>query len=431
MSAEQHQPNSQNDIVSRIRFMSWQKQVALIILVALAAAISLALIQYGRHVLSPNRYGAVQHNLAGIIAALDSVESARVIIASGSEQGTLAAPGIPSASIFINPAGGKSVTGADLKTITALVTQTIENLSPSSVHIYDQQGAELDSSLQNQFEQPLSAPLLQQQYSLENRLEKRIAETVNTLIGSGRALIQVSVLLNNSESENTTELYNPDSATVKSEHTEYAPGSRYSVPDPTAQVQYIPPIPTTSSVDYEINRTVNKTVKPAGAIERISVSILISGNPEDKVYEPVRSLSITPNELQSIKTAVASVISMQPDRGDTITVIPVPHHEFESTQHKDETTGYVPLELVMPILKILLMIAGFICVYLLIIKPILNILSAEPLSEQIPEPSEKVDHDDLIDDTQKEEDFTHVLKSETIRNPASTAHIIKNWLQET
>lgn len=381
-----------------------------------------------------NNLTAIQSELAHTIAALGTVESARVIIDSGNTADALPQSGKPHASIFIEPASGKSVSAKDLITIAQLVSQSVAGLYPDSVDIYDPHGRVLSPGTYEPQNQRYPSSILSDQHSLENRLEQRAAEVADALIGRGRSLIKVSVTLDNSQSEATAEHYDPDDTTVKKEHTEFAPGSRYTAPDQPGQIQYIPPIPTTSSIDYELNKTLRTTFKPAGSIERVSVSILVSGKRQTAGDGTITTVPHTEEELYSLEKAVSSVIPIVADRGDTITVIPIPLHDSDidlTNYEPSQTLYFLYSDLVISVAKIIMLILGFLLLYTLIIKPILHVLTAENDDDKISEQPTETDHDKAMDHDKNNENLTLDLKNEILRNPAPTVHIIKNWLQDT
>lgn len=380
---------------------------------------------------SQHYLSAVQNELEQTIAELDTIEYARVKIETGNTAYAFSGSDKPHASVFIEQAPGQVVSAGDLFTISNLVSLSVSGLNPDFVDIYDSLGRALSPDIYEQRNQQSPSSILSYQHMLENRLEQRASQVVDALIGPGLALIKVSVTLDNSQSEAIAEHYDPDNSTVKKEHTEFAPGSRYTVPDEPGPVQYIPPIPTTSSIDYEINKTVRTIITPAGSIERVAVSILVPGKRETSGDGSITMVPLTEEEIHSLEKAVSSVTSIQPDRGDTITVIPVLPHDSIIDLTRFEASHTILYNLVTPATKIVLLIIGFLFLYILIIKPIINILAAENDADTISVLHTESDHDNAMNQDDENENLTLDLKNEILRNPAPTAHIIKNWLQDT
>jgi len=367
--------------------------------------------------------------LAGTIAALEAIESARINIDNAAFPGDRPSGGSPRISVYIKPAVGRVVTEDDLTAVTNLVARSVPGSKSGSLNIYNNNGYLLYSRGPDNVSQEIPALLLSYQQALENRLEQRAGELVNALIGAGRALIKVSVTLDNTQSEATAERFDHDQAAIKKEHTEYAPGSSYTVPE-TGAVDYIPPIPTISSLDYEIDKTITKTVKPAGSIERIGVSIMIAEPASAGSGGSIALPPVTEADIDTVKQTVASVLSMQPERGDAITVIPVPASGFSAVPEQPAYRQPVILRLIDPLVRILLLVSGMLLIYLLVVKPLLRVLTVEPIPDEPvvqEEPKSTSKPETEIDD----EAFTVTLQDEIKKNPTQTVHIINSWLQET
>ncbi|MCG6929204.1 MAG: hypothetical protein LJE64_01505 [Desulfofustis sp.] len=378
---------------------------------------------------TPSSSALDEQELARTIASLDGVEYARVRISRGETAGFETSE--PHASILIQSPPDSALSRDDLESITSLASQVIPDLHPEHVDIYDASGRNLFSGKREAEVSNVPSPLLLYQQSLERRLEQRAGETVDALIGSGRAMIRVTVTLDNSRSESTSEQFDPDRTAVKKELTEYAPGSRYTPAEQTDQIQFLPPVPTTASIDYELNRTVKKTVKPAGAIERISVSILLAGKPPEHQDDQVSSSATSEEELLALESAVSNVLSLRPERGDSVTIIPIPDRADKHDFIDSEPVRDIPYHLILPVFKMVMTIVGFGLLYLLIVRPLLDILSQKEVAAKETMHTLGPERSEDEEKPQTDEDPTAALKDEILRNPSATVHIIKNWLQET
>ena len=98
-----------------------------------------------------------------------------------------------------------------------------------------------------------------------------------------------------------------------------------ALPQPRAEA---PTSKTSRTTNYEISKTISKTINPVGSITKLSVSILIA----DKVIpakdnQPGRTEPRSAEELKSLETMVSTALGLVPDRGDQINILSMPFTE--------------------------------------------------------------------------------------------------------
>jgi len=85
----------------------------------------------------------------------------------------------------------------------------------------------------------------------------------------------------------------------------------------------------------------------------------------------------------------------------------------------------------LPIVKIILIICGFLLLYFFLVKPILTLLKKEieQYAQNYVDPEK--DSGQERHEIEQEVDMAVSLVKEVMVNPAPTAHIVKQWIQET
>ncbi|MBT8345377.1 MAG: flagellar M-ring protein FliF [Desulfofustis sp.] len=373
----------------------------------------------------------VQHELSRTLSALDQIRSARVHLESAPEDSSLNS--IPGATVLLSLAPGRPLTADQLQTVIHLVATSVTSLESSNVRVFDSSGNLLSgkSRLRDALLFPDST--LSYQTSVERNLERKAQDLVDAMIGKGQTLIKISASLDFSRNETTSESYDPDDAVVKSEQIERQPLPDAGSEDLSSQnagSRYRSSVTTSSKVDYEISKTTSKTINPVGALKQISVTILVA---DEKRIGGDGTVSFQPRsdeELEAIRSLVAGVLSLKPERGDIINLRRMPADRLNVPQSPAKISPLYEIFDLIPVGKIILILSIFLLFYLLLLKPIIGLLRAEMdltgSDSPPPEEGNSVDHGP----DRQEEDIAVKLKNEVHSNPLAAAHIIKRWIQE-
>lgn len=155
---------------------------------------------------------ATEGELARTISRLQAVRSARVHV-------TLPEKGLyrdddrhASAAVVLNLQPGRIMQERELAGVRHLIASAVAGLGPDGVTIVDQRGTVLSGDLSS------TAKLAKQQRDIEAGLEQRITDLIEPAVGRGAVVAKVTAALDTTEIETTQDVYDPDSATVRSEH---------------------------------------------------------------------------------------------------------------------------------------------------------------------------------------------------------------------
>jgi len=282
-----------------------------------------------------NHLRALEGELARTIRTLDRVEAARVHLVLPERPLFAREKADATASIVLKVRG--SLGPAQVRAIRHLVASAVNGLKPERVSVVDETGKLLadgagdDNSLSG-------ANADDRKASFENRLRKEVETIVTSVVGSGRARVQVTADFDVNRISTTSDKFDPDGRVVRSSQSREESSAVDSktagpvsvaseLPGAAPPANAVAPAKsdqnrkTEEIVNYEISRTTKTEVIEAGRVNRISAAVLVDGtyDKNDKgemVYKP-RSKE----EIDRIAALVRTAIGFDAKRGDQVEVV--------------------------------------------------------------------------------------------------------------
>ena len=286
--------------------------------------------------------------LARSIMEIRAIKSARVHLAIPERTVFVRDQATPSASVFLQLAGGRSLDESQVEAIINLVSASISGMSKEDVTVVDQQGRMLSKAIDD----PASITTdnqFQYRMRLENIYRSRIESLVSPLVGAGNVNAQVNIEIDFTRSESTEERVDPDGNALRSEQTSRdstsqapargIPGTTANTPPNEATLNATAAVDqnglgaedttnntTTSGTmselkNYEVSRTVATTQNPSNRIVRIDAAVLLR---ENTIIDPATGLEVpevmAPELMKEIEQLVSSALGMNMARGDTLAV---------------------------------------------------------------------------------------------------------------
>ena len=409
---------------------------------------SFALTDYVQKV---NYTRALQGELARTITSLAPVETTRVHLALPEKRLFKNQQKNPTASVIITLAPGRKLEPDQVQGIIHLVAGSVTGLIPENVKVIDSNGMVLEGEKKKDKENLLSTDMLAFQQDVEHRMEMRAQDLLDTIMGKNKAMVRVTAELDFSKVEKTQELFDAEEPVIRSEQlNQETSGGQTSggIPGVQSNLQgntggltsNLPPVNKTSRVtNYEISKTISKITNPVGSIKSLSVSILVADRTitEDD-GETTTSVPLTDDELQSIESMVSSALGIDKKRGDQVNIVSMPFSESPEDALLSEK---MPTNLIyeyLPVLKIVLVALCALLFYFLLVRPIIKTMKGEVTEHYKTVEELERERNELLTKKQQEEqiptvteeDFITDLRNEVMHNPAPTAYIIKNWIQE-
>lgn len=271
---------------------------------------------------------ALETELSRTIQSLHAVRGARVHLAIPEQSVFVRNRQQPSASIMLDLLPGAVVNAEQVAAIVNLVASSISNLSAEQVTVVDQQGKLLSDS-ENDTGLEVSSRQFEYRQHIESAYEKRISALLSPMTGSGRLRVQVAADIDFARVEESRESWNPDSRVVRSEQINKegadnervatgVPGALANRPDEAGAGAGAASSQRESITrNYEIERVLNHTENPGGALRRLSVAVVVD-RPEN---EEGAESEVSEATLAMYRALVRDAIGFSDARGDSVTVI--------------------------------------------------------------------------------------------------------------
>ncbi len=381
---------------------------------------------------------AMQGELARTIASMDQVKSARVHLVLPEDRLLQESREPAKASVVVDLAGGASLGSSHTTAISHMVAGAIEGLDKNQVTVIDTQGRTLS---QNAGQDPGSAMLpdkLKFKNTLEGRLEDRVQSLLDSSLGRGNSVVRITTDIDFTSQDITTEEYDPDSLVPRSEEITESSSTRAQtggVPGTEANLDQGEETDaggrdsearTSEIVNYEINRTVKQTQRPAGDVENISAAVMVADSYDPEANEGEGGYVSVPQEkLESIRTMVTSAIGLNSERGDRVEVVSMPF-EKESMEQAPAETGPALYEY-LPYAKYIVLAIFALLVYLALIRPMVKTLRGEVgrgRDRWYPEIADESGAEG------GEHDAPAKLRRELDHYSVTPAQVVKAWLKE-
>jgi flagellar M-ring protein FliF len=352
---------------------------------------------------------------------------------------------------------------AQVRAIRHLAASAVNGLKPQRVSIVDERGNLLANGATDTSADGVTGE--ERRLGFERKLRDQVEAIVSSVVGSGRARVQLTADFDYNRITQTSDRFDPEGRVVRSSQSrEEQTGSdgrdnQVTVNNelPAAQQQQQQqqqPSKDTSKkteeiVNYEISRVTKTEVTEAGRVNRISVAVLVDGvygkNEKGEITYAPRSK----DDLDRISTLVRSAIGFDAKRGDQVEVVnlrfadaPVelpaaePNTWLSRLQFTKDDIMYV-IELgVMAFL-------GLIVLFMVVRPLVKRVLSPESLvalaapaapatGTAVAVPGTPVPN--LIDVAQVQGQVhaqsVHRVGELADRNPSETVSIIRQWLSE-
>ena len=399
---------------------------------------------------------ALQGELSRTISTLEAIDRARVHLVIPKQTLFLREKPKGKASVTIKTKAGKSLNEKQVQGIVHLISASVEGITADNVAVVDVKGNLLSGSQETSAGAARSSSNYQHQRRVEQEFEKNILAMLEDALGEGMIIARVTADLDFEKNDQTEEIYDPDSAVVRSSQTASESvvgatptggviGVQAQLPagqneggtgtagqpskrDKNNQVQ-----------NFEINKITRVVSKPTGTIKKLSVAVMIDGTmTEDAEYK-----ARPQEEMDKYLQLVQSAVGYNQERGDQIKVENVQFDRTIELQRADELEKQEQIALAFQVGKYILGIAFVILFFTKAIKPIINLITTSVKSEE-EAPEEEVTTEDRSEAQVAEEEEMKrleeiLLNSAEMRksvtefiekDPKYTAGVVRKWLRE-
>ena len=288
---------------------------------------------------------ALEQELVQTIKQIQGVRDARVHLSIPKQTSFIRNSRKPSASVMLDIAGLQGPGDTQLSGILHLVASSVSGLEADGVSIVDQRGNLLSN--RSDLELANSAEAIRYTRSIEENYNERILDLLTPIVGVGNVKAQVAASIDFTTVDTTEEVYNPATLAIRSEQLEeesanlsnngatVEPGTLSNNPPVESAAEENQPAndstqTRTSTVrNYEVDRSVSRTVSVPGEIEQLSVAVLVDlgasqVTPDAEVEDgtvPVASPELIQARIDRLTQLVRDAVGFNEARGDTVSVI--------------------------------------------------------------------------------------------------------------
>jgi len=294
---------------------------------------------------------ALEEELARSIGKLSNVRSARVHLAIPKPSVFARDKKDPSASVLIDLYPGRALEEGQVDAIAHMVSASVPNLKMSAVTVVDQHGRLLTGS-DGPEQVREAAQRFQYTRKLEETYARRVEDILSPLVGTDGVKASVAAEVDFTATEQTSESFNPDSQSVRSEQTleenrtgsieggvpgalSNQPPGAGAAPETTAAAPNAAAGGATATAaastgpqsnrrqatrNFEVDRTISHSRLSAGSVRRLSVAVLVDNKTSVGKNGKVTKTPFTKEEIDRMTALVKEAVGFDAARGDTVNV---------------------------------------------------------------------------------------------------------------
>jgi flagellar M-ring protein FliF len=329
---------------------------------------------------------ALQGELVRSINTIDSISRSKVILALPEKKVFMDEGGQPTASVVVELYPGKSLSEEQVRGITFLVSNAVENMKAENVSVVDSRGKVLskksDSSMAD------SGEMMDARKKIETHYQERVESILTRVVGDGKVIARVSAEINTKKVSFTEETVDADKTAIKSTHSQQesvegtrsnpaqAAGARANLPGGDAAgatVAFNQDVKKEDkTVNYEVPKTIRNVQEQAGGVTRISIAVLVDG-----VVTPVKEGDKTVDkwqprsaeEIKRFEAIVKSAIGFDEKRGDSVKIESFQFAQADFSAVDKVSSEMYRQKMIRFILSWVLAALGLVLIYLFVIRP--------------------------------------------------------------
>jgi flagellar M-ring protein FliF len=362
---------------------------------------------------------ALEGEIAQTIMSIQSVKTARVLLAIPPQSVFVRDRKKPSASVVIGLYQGRILDKGQIESIIHLVASSVPQLEAEQVTVVDQKGRLLNSN-DSSSTSYLTSKQFEYKKNVEEHLMESIGNILSPLVGDGMR-VQVSADVDFTETDKTQEMFNPQSSVLRSEQTseeknannpiQGVPGALSNQPTaagaapdlsatpatPTpANPINTPNTPSTANTantgdtgsssknatrNFELDKTITRTRLATGVLRRLSVAVVVDDRHKIQEDGKIGQEPYKPEDINRFTDLVKQAVGFDGARGDQVTVNNVAFKIPDALEALPE----IPLWQQGWFLEIMKKVAAGLTVILLIffvLRPVMRSLAGTVLLEQ-------------------------------------------------
>lgn len=422
-------------------------------------------------VMNVNLLRALEGELARTITALGSIKSARVHLVVPRKDVFKRNDFEPSASVVLTLNNRLDVPKEEAMAVKHLVSSSVPGLKPSKITIVDSNGKILAKAKnEEEDEYGSSGGAAEFKFQMEERLRNVLNTLLAQAVGAGKVETQVSVDVSVEKVSSVSEAYDPEGQVLRSSQTteqtstssdsaggEVTVANELTGENASAGGNSDNENKTNEVRNFEISKTVTNKVNDGGQINKISVAVLVDGKYAKNANGDDVYIQRSDEEMDQIKSLVASAIGFDERRGDKVDVINMQFsRESDNLMPEEGAFDWLMKDLDSIIKTVVLGIVAVLTI-MLVVKPLVNkafdVSSSDLEAEEMKALAEQDRMGKMMqtfgsmsgggeneppsggggESIQSKMAFSAVQKANDIidANPEETLNVIRSWLTQT
>ncbi|ROR01870.1 flagellar basal-body MS-ring/collar protein FliF [Desulfosoma caldarium] len=397
-----------------------------------------------------NYQRALQGELGRTIAQMEEVQECRVHLTLPEEALFKEDQKPARASVFLKLKPGAKLGVKQLHAVAHLVSSAVKGLDPENVTIMSTDGKVFFRKEGSSDDQFMSPTQLEIKNRLEDDLRTKVESMLARVVGADKVTAQVSVELDFSRLEMAEDIYDPDSAVVRSqqrvlENSQGAASKARGNPDAPINIegrllQTDNTQPKSFSrqketVNYEINRVSRQILRAPGTIKKLSVAVIVDGpyqtQPGPNGGTERVFVGRSPQELRTLEDLVKKAVGFDDARGDQVSVsnvaFAVESESFASVPMENKYLAFLRKHQ-----QLLFNVLLTVLVFVFVVRPFMKRfqrMGQEEESAETPPALPEGASEELIEGPRAlplRDQVTALIQE----NPLQAAQVIRAWMRE-
>ncbi len=312
-----------------------------------------------------NYQRALEGELGRSIGRLEAVELARVHLTLPEESLFVSQKKEPTAAAVVELKQGRKLDESQVQGIVQLIAGSVEGLKTEAVTVMDTAGNVLSQKGGDSDPARKQNTRVDIQRTLEQRLTDEVRTMLTPLVGPDKAVVRVNADLDWDQYEANSETFSPNQkapqvrsrreiAETNSQGTATAggvPGAERNVPgypsEGEGQTGNAQNDKRDVTTNYELSRTVEKTVRTPGAIRRLNVAVALDSE-----------VIADPAQADAISRLVATAAGLDTNRGDLVTLTSLPFNAVGAAKPAELAEQARQREMMLSVARMVAMVLG-------------------------------------------------------------------------
>lgn len=272
----------------------------------------------------------LQNELENTLKTLSGVEEARVHIVMPEQSLFIESQKSATAAVTLKLAPHTTLVEDQVRAIANLLSGSVEGLLPENVTIVDTGGNVVSDMLRKSDDpEKLTVTQYQLKQTVEEDTRKSVQSMLDRVLGSGKAVVRISAVLDFDQKKIIKQINGPGAVVSDQSSNETTTnGTEAAGGTPGLPANGAPTYPVntnvnststknTNTTNYQVDTTQEEQVISPGSVKRLSVSVMADAD------------TVTQDQLNQIKTIVASAAGVDAMRGDDIQVEAIPFNKTD------------------------------------------------------------------------------------------------------